>query len=136
MRGTTKLTSPRGTRGGPAAISAALVPECILRPALTLILFWSPVVSLMVEESPNEGDFEPICISVGGGGLGSRGEFGGKDIINAGRPKPSSWVPIGMLFLKSVYGFVRRILLSSPERVCHVIIQRIIIGPHYFKIHA
>jgi hypothetical protein len=31
-----------------------------------------------------DGDFGPIWISVGGGGLGSRGELGGKDILDRG----------------------------------------------------
>jgi hypothetical protein len=75
------LTSISGTRGGPAAISAAFVPGCILRAALASKIPCSIAVSWMPEESPRDGDFGPICISVGGGGLGSRGELGGRDIV-------------------------------------------------------
>lgn len=55
------------------------MPGCILRFAFASIMLCSIVVSWF--EIPNEGDFGPICISVGGGGLGSRGELGGKDIL-------------------------------------------------------
>jgi hypothetical protein len=74
-----KHTSPRGIRGGPAAISADLVPGCILRVAFASIVLCSivgPSLKLLTD-----GDLGPICISVGGGGLGSRGELGGSAII-------------------------------------------------------
>ncbi len=77
------LTSINGTRGGPAAISAAFVPGCILRAALASKIPCSMAVSWIPEESPREGDFGPIWISVGGGGLGSRGELGGRDMAQS-----------------------------------------------------
>jgi hypothetical protein len=75
------LTSPRGTRGGPAAISEDLVPGCILRPAFASIVLCS--IEGSVFEEVREGDLGPICISVGGGGLGSRGELGGRVMIGS-----------------------------------------------------
>ena len=66
-------------RGGPAAISEDLVPGCILRVAFASMTLCS-IVESWVEEPLNEGDLGPICISVGGGGLGSLGELGGNDM--------------------------------------------------------
>ena len=74
-----QLTSPRGISGGPAAMSEDLVPGCILRPPFASIILCSIVGSC--EELPRDGDLGPICISVGGGGLGSRGELGGRDML-------------------------------------------------------
>lgn len=65
--------------GGPAAISADLVPGCILRLAFASIVLCSIVGPSL--ELLTEGDLGPICISVGGGGLGSRGELGGSAIM-------------------------------------------------------
>lgn len=60
-------------------MSADLVPGCILRLAFASMILCSIVGS---ELGPlSEGDLGPICISVGGGGLGSLGELGGKDIL-------------------------------------------------------
>lgn len=45
--------------------------------------------------SPIDGDFGPICISVGGGGLGSRGELGGRDMaryLSLFDPQTASWI--------------------------------------------
>ena len=60
-------------------MSADLVPGCILRLALASIILCSMVGSWF-EELPS-GDFGPIWISVGGGGLGSLGERGDRDIL-------------------------------------------------------
>lgn len=43
--GTGQLTSPKGIRGGPAAISDDLVPGCILRVALASMILCSRVGS-------------------------------------------------------------------------------------------
>jgi hypothetical protein len=59
-------------------MSADLVPGCILRLAFASMILCSIVNSMLVPL--NEGDLGPICISVGGGGLGSLGELGGKDM--------------------------------------------------------
>ena len=67
-------------RGGPAAISADLVPGCIRRLAFASMIPCSMVGSWVVE-LPRDGDLGPIWISVGGGGLGSLGELGGRDIF-------------------------------------------------------
>ena len=75
-------TSPRGMRGGPAAISADLVPGCILRLALASIVLCS--IEGSVFGLVRAGDLGPIWISVGGGGLGSRGELGGRAIVSYG----------------------------------------------------
>ena len=84
-----QLTSPRGITGGPAAISEDLVPGCILRLPFASIILCSIVGSC--EELPRDGDLGPICISVGGGGLGSRGELGGRDmLIPEGGSMPAS----------------------------------------------
>jgi hypothetical protein len=63
-------------------MSAAFVPGCILRAAFSSSIPCSIAVSWLAEVSPIEGDLGPICISVGGGGLGSRGELGGKDMAD------------------------------------------------------
>lgn len=68
-----------GTSGGPAAISAAFVPGCILLAELASRILCSMAFSCSPDEL-NDGDLGPIWISVGGGGLGSRGELGGRDI--------------------------------------------------------
>lgn len=73
-------TSLRGTRGGPAAISADLVPGCILRFEFASITLCS-IEGSWLKELPKEGDLGPIWISVGGGGLGSLGDDGGSDIL-------------------------------------------------------
>lgn len=39
------------------------------------------IVGSCIEAFPKEGDLGPIWISVGGGGLGSLGDEGGKDIF-------------------------------------------------------
>lgn len=76
------LASTNSTKGGPVAISDAFVPGCILRAAFASSIPCSIAVSWLAEVSPIEGDLGPIWISVGGGGLGSRGELGGKDIAD------------------------------------------------------
>jgi hypothetical protein len=48
-------TSPKGTSGGPAAISAAFVPGCILRVAFASSTPCSIVASVL-EELPKAGD--------------------------------------------------------------------------------
>lgn len=72
-------TSPSGMRGGPAAMSADLVPGWILRLAFASIVLCS--IESSVLELLIAGDLGPICISVGGGGLGSRGELGGSAMM-------------------------------------------------------
>ncbi len=70
------LTSDNGTRGGPTAISAALVPGRI---RLTACWSYFAVCSASVEASPGvaiPGDLGPIWTSGNGGGLGSRCELG------------------------------------------------------------
>ena len=70
------LTSDNGTRGGPTAISAALVPGRI---RLTACWSYFAVCSASVEVSPGvaiPGDLGPIWTSGNGGGLGSRCELG------------------------------------------------------------
>jgi len=72
----------RGIKGGPAAISADLVPGCIRLLALASMKLCS-IVGSWLEELPRDGDLGPIWISVGGGGLGSLGELGGRDMFAA-----------------------------------------------------
>jgi hypothetical protein len=67
--------------GGPAAISADLVPACILLLAFVSIVLCSIVGSWL--DRLRDGDFGPIWISVGGGGLGSLGELGGIAMVGA-----------------------------------------------------
>jgi hypothetical protein len=83
-----RLTSPRGMSGGPAAMSAAFVPGCILLLALASRTLCSMTGSWLEKLLPSAGDLGPIWISVGGGGLGSLGELGGKDISMANGGKP------------------------------------------------
>ncbi len=61
-------------------MSAALVPGCIRRLALASMMLCS-IVGSWFAELPRDGDLGPICISVGGGGLGSLGELGGSDMF-------------------------------------------------------
>lgn len=70
-------TSIKGTRGGPAAMSAAFVPGLILLFALASNMLCSMRLSWLSPASLMDGDWGPIWISVRGGGLGSRGELGG-----------------------------------------------------------
>lgn len=58
-------------------MSADFVPGCILRLALASIILCS-IVGSEFEEPGRPGD---CWISVGGGGLGSRGEDGGSAIV-------------------------------------------------------
>lgn len=76
-----KHTSLSGTNGGPAAISAALVPGCIRREELASRCDCSISVVARVAAGPPEGEFGPIWISAGGGGLGRRGELGARDMV-------------------------------------------------------
>jgi hypothetical protein len=55
-----KLTSISGTRGGPAAMSVAFVPGCILRAELASSILCSIVLSCPLDESPRDDDFGPI----------------------------------------------------------------------------
>lgn len=73
---TAERTCESGIRGGPEAISAALVPGRILRvePSSVSCDSLSPARPY---ESPTVGDLGPIWTSVKGGGLGSRGELEG-----------------------------------------------------------
>lgn len=73
-------TSFNGTTGGPAAISAAFVPGCMRRREFASTIACS-IFDSCVEWLPGAGDFGPSCISVGGGGDGSLGDEGGKDMI-------------------------------------------------------
>lgn len=69
-------TSCSGTRGGPAAMSAALVPGCILlRELASMKLCSNCAVCVSIVALP-EGDLGPNWISACGGGLGSLGELG------------------------------------------------------------
>lgn len=80
-----KPTSFRGTKGGPAAMSAAFVPGCTLRLEFASSVSWSTWFVARLAAAPPEGDLGPCCISAGGGGLGSRGELGAKAAICAKR---------------------------------------------------
>lgn len=77
------LTSLRGMSGGPAAMSAALVPGCMRRLAAASICVCS-ICCACCALAPMDGDLGLIWISAGGGGLGSLGELG-IDISAAGR---------------------------------------------------
>lgn len=55
-----KHTSPSGTRGGPAAMSAALVPGRIRRPELASRIACSILISCELDASAIDGDFGPI----------------------------------------------------------------------------
>lgn len=74
-------TSLSGTNGGPTAISADLVPGCILLAELASICDCSISVVARVAAGPPDGEFGPIWISAGGGGLGRRGELGARDMV-------------------------------------------------------
>lgn len=86
--------------GGPAAMSAAFVPGCILLVALASRTLCSTAGSWLEKLLPSAGDLGPIWISVGGGGLGSLGELGGKDISMANEGEPE--VPRSV-YLKVMY---------------------------------
>lgn len=73
-------TSWRGTSGGPAAISAALVPLWMRRLELVSTVVCSICDAWRAALGAISGDLGPIWISAGGGGLGSRGELGGIDM--------------------------------------------------------
>jgi len=77
------LTSCRGISGGPAAISADLVPGWMRRFAFASMAVCSISWPCRAALGPIAGDFGVIWISAGGGGLGSRGELGGSDIFAA-----------------------------------------------------
>jgi len=62
-------------------MSTALVPGRIRRLALASKIPSSILISCELDESTIDGDLGPIWISVGGGGLGSRGELGGRDML-------------------------------------------------------
>lgn len=62
-------------------MSAALVPGCILLDELASICDCSISVVASVAALPPDGEFGPIWISAGGGGLGRRGEFGARDMM-------------------------------------------------------
>jgi hypothetical protein len=53
------LTSLRGISGGPAAMSADLVPGCIRRPAFASMIPCS-IVGSWVVKLPSDGDLGPI----------------------------------------------------------------------------
>ena len=55
------------------------MPGWILRLAFASIVLCS--IDNSVLELLRAGDLGPICISVGGGGLGSRGELGGRAMM-------------------------------------------------------
>lgn len=78
------LTSLRGISGGPAAMSAALVPGCMRRLELASRRDCSMAVVSRVAAGPPEGELGPSWISAGGGGLGRRGELGASDIFDGG----------------------------------------------------
>lgn len=67
-------TSLRGTSGGPAAKSSALVPGWMRLFAFMSTMFWS----MRTACASRPGDWGPVWSSAGGGGLGSRGELGGR----------------------------------------------------------
>lgn len=59
------------------------MPGCILRLEFALITLCS-IADSWIDELPGAaGDFGPIWISVGGGGLGSLGELGVRDMIHS-----------------------------------------------------
>lgn len=76
-----KRTSFKGIRGGPAAMSIALVPGCMRRFALASSKLCSISVVCRFAVAPPEGDLGPIWISAAGGGLGSRGELGASAMV-------------------------------------------------------
>lgn len=62
-------------------MSAAFVPGCIRREELASRCDCSISVVARVAAGPPEGEFGPIWISAGGGGLGRRGELGARDMV-------------------------------------------------------
>lgn len=72
-----RRTSFKGIRGGPAAMSFALVPRWILRFAFASSRPFSICDPCRLAAAPPDGEPGPIWISAVGGGLGSRGELGG-----------------------------------------------------------
>lgn len=62
-------------------MSADLVPGCILLEELASICDCSISVVANVAAGPPDGEFGPIWISAGGGGLGKRGELGARDMM-------------------------------------------------------
>lgn len=83
------LTSLRGTRGGPVAISDALVPGCMRRLEFASSTDCSISVAWRLAGAPPEGEFGLIWISAGGGGLGRRGELGASAIVKQRRDAAS-----------------------------------------------
>lgn len=63
-------------------MSADLVPGCILLDELASICDCSISVVASVAAGPPDGEFGPIWISAGGGGLGRRGELGARDMMD------------------------------------------------------
>lgn len=74
-----KQTCERGIKGGPDAMSTALVPGLTLRsdPWSSFCPFPRNCSASLPNDSPTEGDLGPIWTSVNGGGLGKRGELDG-----------------------------------------------------------
>lgn len=62
-------------------MSSAFVPGCILLLELASSKLCSNSVVVRLAGGPPEGDFGPIWISAGGGGLGSRGELGASAML-------------------------------------------------------
>ncbi len=62
-------TSFKGTRGGPAAMLADLVPGWMRRFAFASIAVCSICCAWRLVFAPMDGDLGPIWISAGGGGL-------------------------------------------------------------------
>lgn len=79
-------------------MSADLVPGCIRRLAFASMMLCS-IVGSWVAELPRDGDLGPIWISVGGGGLGSRGKLAGRDIFVVAVAPLCQWHPVGRLQL-------------------------------------
>lgn len=74
-------TSDRSTKGGPSAISAALVPGRIrLEAPLSSVLN-----SFCCSSVPGDGLLGPSWISAMGGGLGRRGELKGEAVVAISR---------------------------------------------------
>lgn len=63
-------------------MSADLVPGCILLEELASMCDCSISVVASVAAGPPDGEFGPIWISAGGGGLGRRGELGARDMMD------------------------------------------------------
>lgn len=73
-RGVKELTSCSSTKGGPSAISSALVPGRILRAAPVSILLIPGNLAPCSSKSDTPGEVGPIWSSAIGGGDGSRGD--------------------------------------------------------------